>query len=398
MEQVMNRKYLLFIFFFFLFFSITGYCIATEISQSAPSIVWFKTFGQTGQDDALALILSSDGFVVGGMTESPSLGVDDSWIKRIDSEGNTKLTKHYDMKIQDEARTIIEVENGNLVMGGATEPLGESYPKDASVIKVDKSGNLLWNTTFGDPMKDELVLNIAPKTENGYIFSGSVEDWRIGSHDALVVSLNNTGYVEWFRTYSRGTGADAQSIIVLNDGYLVAGYADPSNMSNYDGWIMKIDSNGDPVWENTYGGSGIDAVHKIIDLGDRTYLAVGETVPESTNTTDVWVFRIDQSGKILWDNHYGGDADDKGFNICKVPDGYLVSGWTESFGAGMRDAWVIRLDPNGKALWSKTIGGVSNDMASSADIMKDSSIIVAGLTDSFGAGQYDAMVSKLGWE
>ena len=379
----------------FLIIFVTGIVSAAEHSD-APSILWFKTYGQAGQDDALALLPVNDGFIVGGMTESPAIGVDDSWIKKIDPEGTTIFTRHYNTNVLDEARCIIQADDGTFVMGGATEPYGETFPKDAAIIQVDREGNMLWNISFGDQMLQETVEDIATRPDGGFIFSGHVEDWRTGSMEGLLVAINKTGVVEWYRKYPRGTGSDAQSVLVLDDGYLFAGYTDVSQDGNYEGWLAKSDKNGDIVWEKSFGDIGINAVHRIIPAVDGGYLLVGETTVKDQGTSDVWVIHTDDSGRIIWENHYGGPANDKGFDVSTpASGGYLITGWTESYGAGKRDAWVIRLDKDGTPWWSKTIGGPENDLGSSADELPGGDIIVAGLTDSYGAGMYDAMVAKL---
>jgi hypothetical protein len=280
-------------------------------------------------------------------------------------------------------------------MGGATEPYGETFPKDAAIIQVDKDGNMLWNMSFGDQMLQETVEDVAKRPEGGYVFAGHVEDWRTGSMEALLVAINQTGVVEWFRKYPRGTGSDGQSVLVVNDGYLVSGYTDVSLDGNYQGWLAKTDKNGEIVWEKNYGDIGTDSLHKIIPAVDGGYLLVGELTTKDQGS-DVWVIHVDESGKSIWEQHFGGTSNDKGFD-ASTPEsgGYLITGWTESYGAGKRDAWIIRLDNNGNPFWSKTIGGPENDLGSSADEIPGGEIIVAGLTDSYGAGMYDAMVAKL---
>ena len=281
-------------------------------------------------------------------------------------------------------------------MGGATEPYGETFPKDAAVIQVDSIGNMLWNMSFGDKMLDETVEDIGKRPEGGYVFSGHAEDWRTGTMEALLVSITPTGTVEWFRKYPHGLGSDAQSVIVLDDGYLLSGYTDVSHDGNFQGWLAKTNKNGEIIWDRNYGDTGSDAIHQAISAVDGGYLLVGEMTVNDQGKSDVWVIHTDDSGYVIWEKHFGGSADDKGFYVSTPSSGgYLVTGWTESYGAGKRDAWIIRLDKDGTPLWSKTVGGPKNDLGSSADEIPGGEIIVAGLTDSYGAGMYDAMVAKL---
>ena len=375
---------------------ISGNVSGTE----APMIEWFKTYGQKAEDTALAIIPLGDGtFIVGGSTESPELEVDASWIKRINKLGKTLWTRTFDVITLDEARSIVQTKDGGFILGGAIEPLGEEGPEDAGVLKVDSEGNKTWNMSFGQLSRDETVHSIIHRSDGGYIFAGHSKPEDSENMDALVVCLDENGSVQWFRTFGDLSPEDAQSIIEVPDGFVIAGYQDVTGKGNYDAWVVKINTTGEIVWEKTYGGSERDSAHQIIRADDGGFMVVGENNSHSAGKSDVWVFKLTSDGSLVWEQMIGGQYDDKGYSIQETTDsGYLVAGNTQSYGAGGTDAWVIKLSEEGTPLWSKTIGGTKEDYGSHAIEIRANDIIVSGMTESYGAGEFDAMVTELGYD
>ena len=147
-------------------------------------------------------------------------------------------------------------------------------------------------------------------------------------------------------------------------------------------------------WIKTYGGSLADTANAIQQTSDGGYIVAGSTGSDRYSY-HAWVVKLDGDGSVLWEKIYGGTGNDHARAVQQTSDGgYIVAGYTYSFGAGGVDAWVFKLDGSGSVLWEKTYGRTGNDYAQAVHQTSDGGYIVAVYTDTFGAGDTDARVLK----
>ena len=149
-------------------------------------------------------------------------------------------------------------------------------------------------------------------------------------------------------------------------------------------------------WAKTYGGSKEEYANSIQQTSDGGYIVAGYTKSFGAGETDIWVLKLSSNGAIEWHHTSGGINTDKSYSIQQTSDGgYIVAGRTASFGAGHYDIWVLKLSSNGAIEWQRTYGGRSSDVAYSIQQTSDGGYIVAGYTDSFYAGGEAIWVLKL---
>jgi hypothetical protein len=202
--------------------------------------------------------------------------------------------------------------------------------------------------------------------------------------------------VTWAKTYAGGNDDVAHCVRQTSDGgFVVAGETYSFGIGNSDVWVLKLDVNGNIQWQKTYGGSGYDVADSIQQTSDGGYIVAGETSSFSGNT-EVWILKLDGNGSILWQNRYAGGGVDVAHSIQQSSDGgFIVAGETDSSGAGGIDAFVFKLKLDGSIDWQKAYGGADDDVARSIQQTSDGGFIVAGETKSFGAGDVDIWVLKL---
>jgi hypothetical protein len=212
-----------------------------------------------------------------------------------------------------------------------------------------------------------------------------------------VVKLDSGGNVQWTKTIGGSSDDEAYSIIQSSDGgYVVAGWTWSFGAGNYDIYVVKLDSSGNVQWTKTIGGSSDDRAYSIIQSSDGGYVVAGWTLSFGAGNYDMYVVKLDSGGNVQWTKTIGGSSDDRAYSIIQSSDGgYVVAGWTLSFGAGNYDIYVVKLDSGGNVQWTKTIGGSSDDRAYSIIQSSDGGYVVAGRTRSFGAGSYDFYVVKM---
>jgi hypothetical protein len=283
-------------------------------------------------------------------------------------------------------------------VAGFTESFGAGNA-DVYVVKLDGSGNLQWTRTIGG-WNSDYGYSIIQTTDGGYAVTGYTLSFSAGGYDVYVVKLDGSGNIQWTRTIGDSGKQEGLSIIQTTDGgYAVAGITSPySNVGRdiYDIYVVKLNSSGNIQWTRTIGGGDDDMGYSIIQTTDGGYAVAGYTESFGAGSGDVYVLKLDGSGNLQWTRTIGGGNIDLGYSIIQTTDGgYAVAGSIASFGAGLSDVYVVKLDGSGNIQWTRTIGGEDSDVGYSIIQTTDGGYAVAGYTESFGAGYRDVYVVKL---
>jgi hypothetical protein len=322
-----------------------------------------KTIGGSLTDIAFSVVQSSDeGYVVVGGTQSFGAGGWDIYVVKIDGSGNVQWTKTIGGSDIDLAASIIQSSDGGYVVAGLTQSFGAGG-FDIYVVKLDSSGNVQWTKTIGGSSY-EWANSIIQSSDGGYVIAGYTESFGEGG-DMYVLKLDSVGNVQWTKTIGGGNDDVAISIIQSSDGgYVVAGYTESFKYSQgaggYDMYVVKLDSSGNVQWTKTIGGSGWDEARSIIQSSDGGYVVAGWTSSFGAGGSDFYVVKLDSGGNVQWAKTIGGNDYDEALSIIQSSDGgYVVAGGTESFGAGGRDIYVVKTDANGNVCFSKNITNYS---------------------------------------
>jgi hypothetical protein len=184
----------------------------------------------------------------------------------------------------------------------------------------------------------------------------------------------------WTRTYGGSNDDYAWSVEQTADGgYIVAGSTNSFGAGDFDCYLVKTNSQGDTLWTRTYGGSDDDRATSIQQTADGGYIVAGFTLSFGAGSGDFYLVKTNSLGDTLWTRTYGGSSDDKGFSVQRTADGgYIVAGFTLSFGAGGYDFYLVKTNSQGDTLWTRTYGGSNQDEARSAQQTADGGYIVAG--------------------
>ena len=146
----------------------------------------------------------------------------------------------------------------------------------------------------------------------------------------------------------------------------------------------------DTLWTRTYGGVDDDMGYSVQQTSDGGFIIAGETYSFGAGHYDVYLIRTNSSGDTLWTKTYGGEYWDCGKDVQQTNDsGFIIAGKTESFGAGLKDVYLIRTKSNGDTLWTKTYGGDSSDWGNSIQYLEDSGFVIVGVTQSFSENPCD---------
>lgn len=292
------------------------------------------------------------------------------------------------------ARFVRQTSDGGYILAGG---IG-TWPGDIWLIKTDAKGNRLWDRSFGGS-NNEVAYAVLQTPDGGYILTCMTETFGAGWADIWLIKTDTEGNKLWARTFGGPYRDGGHSIYQTSDGgYIIAGVTGHHWTTEGDVWLIKTDAEGNKLWERTFGGpntQATDMAHSVKQTSDGGYILAGFTESYGAGGKDIWLIKTDSEGNKLWDRTFGGSATDRAFSVQQTSDGgYIIVGFTESYGAGAQDIWLIKTDGQGNKLWEQIFGGPNRDEAYSVQQTSDGGYIIAGLTDSFGAGGLDVWVIK----
>jgi len=350
------------------------------------AISFVKTYGGTNDDKAYSVKQTSDGgYIVAGSTASFGAGSSDIFLIKTDANGDVQWAKTYGGTYRDSAYSLQQTSDGGYIVAGETSSFGAGYP-DAFLIKTDADGNIIWAKTYGGTNWD-FTFSVRQTSDGGYIVAGGTRSFGAGSWDIFLIKTDADGNVQWAKTYG-GTSTDvATSVQQTSDGgYIVAAEILSFGAGSYDIFLIKTDANGNIQWAKTYGGTGADIPISVQQTSDGGYIVAGFTDSFGAGERDIFLIKTDANGNIIWAKTYGGTYWDYAFSVQQTSDGgYIVASSTLSFGTS-NDFFLIKTDADGNIIWAKTYRRTGWDEAYSVQQTSDGGYIVAGLTYSFGAG------------
>ncbi|MEO9893644.1 hypothetical protein [Aurantibacter sp.] len=350
---------------------------------------WSKTYGGSGEDIGQSILQTSDGgYALTGYAQSAdgdgssNAGYHDNWIIRLDNQGTILWERSFGFSGHDHSYDIIETDDGGLFFAGfidITAAREDGFSEKGEFLtrhgvgefwgtKLDADGNVLWRKYFGGTNNDR-AYGVVNSEDGGFVLAGFTES---------------------------------------------TDYDISNNRGSYDFWIVKVDSAGDFVWERAYGGTGIDRAYDIVNTSDGGYAITGHTlsddldVSENNGESDIWLIKLNDNGELLWENSLGGSGFELAEELCETYDGGLMiignsksvdSDLVES--SGENDIWIIRTDSKGQLEWQKTMGGSNLDYGYDIIENDDGSIMVAAeiLSQDFpgiiNKGATDAVLVKL---
>ncbi|MEI6948870.1 BACON domain-containing protein [Paraflavisolibacter sp. H34] len=397
--------------------SVAPLSITIRQGSGLMATLWSRLLGSAAADVPGAVIETEDhNFLLAGYASAGGgdvtgfRGASDFWLAKVSAGGELLWQKTLGGTGADQATALAAIPAGGYLLAGTTASINGDVTNphggtDAWVVKVDASGNKLWQKALGGAGYDGLYA-VVPTADGGFLLAGETgsNDGDVsGNHggtDAWVVKLDASGARLWQKTFG-GSGADkARSLKATTDGgYILVGETASSDgdvsgqHGKVDAWVLKLDASGNKVWQKTLGGSGHDYAQSLTAVTGG-YLLAGFTnsadgdVTANKGNYDVWVVKLDESGRLLWQKTYGGTGGDLANAIAPVTGGFAVVGSTSSANGdvsaskGGGDAWLLKIDASGNRLGEKTWGGTGYESALSFLVTSGGKFLLGGTTDS----------------
>lgn len=246
----------------------------------------------------------------------------------------------------------------------------------------------LWSRTFGSSC-DEWAWSVRQTADGGYVLLG---DSNLFAPEATpchfwLVKTDTNGDEEWSRNYGGRDFEYASSVRQTTDGgYILAGLTYSYSVGSGNAWLVKVTASGDSVWSRVYSGYASDA-SSVEQTTDGGYVFSGTTRLSENSSTESYLVKTDATGNAQWTRTFGGSYAEEGYSVVQTTDGgYILAGYTNSFGAGGSDFYLVKTDANGDSLWTRTFGGSYSDFAFSVQQTTDGGYIIAGDWNYWGEG------------
>ncbi len=346
-------------------------------------IEWQKLFGGSMTDEAFSAKQTTDGgYIIAGESMSNNFDVSgnhgdfDVWVIKLDGSGNLEWEKSLGGSKIDRARSVIQVSDGGFIIAGwsnsedgdLTENKG-NY--DIWIVKLNSNGVIGWQVSYGGSSFEE-ANNVFETTDGGFIIGGTAtsSDGDVSAshagYEMWVLKINNVGVLNWQKTYGGSSTDRLWGMDKCNDGgYILAGQSNSNdgdvtgNLGVNDGWVVKIDSQGNIMWEKSLGGSSTDQFNSVKQTLDGGFILGGHSASadgdlyNNEGTFDYWALKLNAMAEVEWSTSFGGYTNEYIYSVLESSSGeYILAGYTHSDDGdvegfmGLYDGWLIKLLEN----------------------------------------------------
>ena len=270
---------------------------------------WNQTWDGSELDHGSSLVEMSDGgFLFAGHTNVA--GHYDIWLFKTDSSGNMVWNQTYEGVVS----SLIKSSDGGYVLTG-----------DGHMIKIDEDGNMEWNQTHGGT-------SLIETSDGGFAYSGAGGSGQLVKTDA-------NGNIQWSRSYGGANYDSLHSLVLTSDGgYALVGETNSFSDGMADAWLVKTDANGNMEWYKTYGGTNYEYPASLVETSDGGFVFAGVTFSYGGGNSDFWLVKTDEVGNIEWNQTYGETGYEFAHSLVETSDGsFALAGTKSSFGA-----WLVK--------------------------------------------------------
>jgi len=367
--------------------------IFTFFFLSVFAVTFERTYGRPGFDDWAETVQQTEdgGYIIGGTTTFESAIYWCSYPIKTDSLGDTIWSNSDSLHTGNIREILLTPDKGFLALASN---LVSNHIK-FEFVKYDSSGNRLWAKNYGGALDDE-PFDLCQTSDGNYLGLGITKSYGSGGWDVWLVKFDPLGNMLWDKTYGGVDDDFGYAISPSADhGFIIIGGTYSWGSGLQDVYLVKIDSSGNLLWSKTYGGLEEDIGMAVKQTADGGYIIAGATYSYGAGNNDVYLIRTDSLGDTLWTRTYGGPLWDGALDLCQSADGcFVIVGETMSYGSGLTDVYLIKVDPNGNLIWSRTYGGVDADRGWAIRPTDDGGFIIAGRTRLPTSNYYDIYLIK----
>ncbi len=341
-------------------------------------------------------LTSDGGFIVAGYIKylSKQKKDHDVWVMKADKNGDPEWRKTFGGARTDRAWSVKETRDGDYLIAGESYSFGNNY--QAMLLKLDPSGSQQWLKLVGGNHA-ERGMDIYLSTDDRIFVTGVAHSDSLKRPNFLLCQTSLDGNILVQRSFDHELAGGGVSISMLQNGDLVLlGNLQNAEDHSMDFGLLRLDRDGIVQSQKRFGSIQSDEAKVIVADRDGGYMVAGTEYKDKQNKSDVVVYKFDEFDEIQWKSYLGGQSADGGENLILTSDGgYAVVGYTQSFGAGLRDVYIVKLSPSGQEEWTQTFGGKSTDWGYDLKQTEDDGFMISAGSKSTGQNATDIWIIKL---
>jgi hypothetical protein len=363
-------------------------------------VTFERAYGGTSNDEGYeARPAGSDRYIVTGNTTNNNSGDHEVFLLCVDQNGDTIWSRTLvHPGVNDEGVAVVLSNDGNYVVAVNTR----GVPANAGFYKFSQTGDSTWAHHYTGFSGNDYATSAVQSPDSGFMMCGyttSTKKGPLATSQMFIQKADASGNYQWRKNFP-ATGFDGGYGIdnTSDSGFILCGDKDTPGQDE-DAWLMKINAAGDKQWEKFFGDpSALEGAVCVRRVPDGGYILCGTWYNGFTAVdAEIYVVKTDEGGNLEWSAKYGGTGNDYGISIDYTSDGgYIVLGETNSFTPGTEnyDLYLLRVDQDGDTLWTRTFGGPNREGGGSVFHTDDGGFLVCGYTTSFGHGAKDVYLVK----
>jgi len=361
-------------------------------------IVFEQTYGGSNSDWGTDVQQTSDnGYIATGASCSYGDGSKDVYLLKTDKYGNIIWFKTYGGYGYDIGISVKQTMDGGYIITGSTSSYGAGT-SDVYLIRTDEHGDTIWTRTFGGTY-DDAGYSVLENQDGSFIIVGNTLSFTNNFSAVYIIKTDENGNLLWQKSYEKSGSSGAGGLHKIYRGYIIAGSTGSSQSSMF--YMLKIKETGDTIWTKTYAIPNCKVGARCIVVTPDNGFVLGGSITYSSGDADLCLMKTDSNGNYLWFNKYGGTGVQMGGNFCQTNDnGFVITGMTGDIGKGDYGISDLNAEPiifnrskekitngnlillktnsSGDSLWSRTYGNNNNDFGNSIKATVDNGFIICG--------------------
>ncbi len=375
--------------FYTIIYSIFLVCF--QSNTFSQSVIWNKTYGENFSEHLNSLIIVPGGYLAAGYTSPEDVAQRRAFYIKTNSEGDLIWQKTKESTYFEYITDCTNDSKNNVYLLGNSE-ISKDQGNVVLFLKISDTGEILFEKKFAGGEK-QIAAAFAKNKDDEFIIAGSFENKSDRDKDLWILKLDKKGARIWQAFSDNRYNEDAANDVIItpDDEYVAAGWIRDFKTQNIDCYIVKFNKYGQKVWKKSFGSEDEEQFNTITLTQNNEYIVAG-SIKSAYGKNDALIMRIDKNGNLLWQKKIGGNADDEIQSIIVDKDNFIAAGYTTDIASNDKQMWLLKIAADGTLIGDFATGKKLSDALNDVLLNDKNEVICAGWSDVADNGKSDAFL------